>query len=145
MGNRPIIEGVLRWIEDAGLNGACFAWSEQRFVAVQAYCGDTLNVLAASRASLRQRACESRAGLAPCFRYPELDADTHSDVLILAFESQQSQLAHYLRHRRQDSTLSSNLRIDLQCAEDDARTGTATLLGWAAAQGHLKVCRWTAI
>ena len=25
VGNRPMIEGVLRWIEDAGLNGACFA------------------------------------------------------------------------------------------------------------------------
>ena len=144
VGNRPMIEGVLRWIEDAGLNGACCARMSSSSLAVRTYRSDiqlTFGEALVAHASLQRTALLGELDAPPGYVHLVLSADACPDVLILAFESQQSQLAQYLRHRRQDSTLSSNLRIDLQCAEDDARTGTATLLGWAAAQGHLKVRR----
>lgn len=59
------------------------------------------------------------------------------DILLLAPESQQGDISSYLRSRRQHN---SDLRIDLECFDDEERWETAEVLKWAANKYYIKVC-----
>lgn len=57
-------------------------------------------------------------------------------MLLLAPESQQGDIASFLRSRRQHS---SDLHIDLECFDDEERWETAEVLRWAASKYYIKV------